>query len=70
MNVLSDLLGINANSIGQAIADTRQLLAEHGRTITPTTLRFATAAATSSSYQAAAGNRPARGWPTGSPSRS
>jgi hypothetical protein len=43
MNVLSDLLGINANSIGQAIADTRQLLAEHGRTITPTTLRFATA---------------------------
>jgi transposase/DNA-binding transcriptional regulator YdaS (Cro superfamily) len=44
-NVLSDLLGINANSIGQAIAETRQLLAEHARTITPTTLRFATAAA-------------------------
>src|SRR3954453_6906915 len=31
-NVLSDLLGINANSIGQAIAETRQLLAEHHRT--------------------------------------
>ena len=36
-NVLSDLLGINANSIGQAIAETRQLLTEHHRTITPTT---------------------------------
>src|SRR3954451_7423090 len=47
MNVLSDLLGVNANSIGQAIADTRQLLTEHGRTITPTTLRFATAASLS-----------------------
>ena len=46
-NVLSDLLGINANSIGQAIAETRQLLAEHGRTIHPTTLRFTTAAALS-----------------------
>jgi hypothetical protein len=45
MNVLSDLLGVNANSIGQAIAETRQLLVEHGRTIAPTTLRFATAAA-------------------------
>ncbi|HLZ38143.1 MAG TPA: hypothetical protein VKP64_10405, partial [Mycobacteriales bacterium] len=44
-NVLSDLLGINANSIGQAIAETRQLLAEHHRTIPPTTLRF-TAAST------------------------
>jgi transposase len=44
-NVLSDLLGVNANSIGQAIAETRQLLAEHGRTIYPTTLRFTTAAA-------------------------
>ena len=43
MNVLSDLLGVNANSIGQAIADTRQLLAEHGRTIDPTMLRLATA---------------------------
>ena len=32
-NVLSDLLGINANSIGQAIAETRQLLTEHHRTI-------------------------------------
>ncbi|HEV2931075.1 MAG TPA: ISAzo13 family transposase, partial [Propionibacteriaceae bacterium] len=28
-NVLSDLLGINPNSIGQAIAETRQLLTEH-----------------------------------------
>ena len=45
MNVLSDLLGVNANSIGQAIADTRQLLAEHGRAIAASTLRFATAAA-------------------------
>jgi hypothetical protein len=44
-NVLSDLLGINANSIGQAIAETRQLLTEHHRTITPTTLRFTTASA-------------------------
>ena len=42
-NVLSDLLGINANSIGQAIAETRQLLNEHHRTIPPTTLRFTTA---------------------------
>ena len=44
-NVLSDLLGINANSIGQAIAETRQLLAEHHRTIPPTTLRFTAASA-------------------------
>jgi transposase len=44
-NVLSDLLGVNANSIGHAIAETRQLLADHGRTIHPTTLRFTTAAA-------------------------
>jgi transposase len=42
-NVLSELLGINTNTIGQAIAETRQLLAEHHRTILPTTLRFATA---------------------------
>src|SRR3954453_23374958 len=42
MNVLSDLLGVNANSIGQAIADIRQLLADHGRTIPASTLRFAT----------------------------
>jgi hypothetical protein len=41
--VLSDLLGINPNSIGLAIAETRQLLTEHGRTITPATLRFTTA---------------------------
>jgi hypothetical protein len=44
-NVLSDLLGINANSIGQAIAETRQLLNEHRRTIPATTLRFPTAGA-------------------------
>jgi hypothetical protein len=44
-NVLSDLLGINTNSIGQAIAETRQLLAEQHRTITATTLRFTTAGA-------------------------
>ena len=42
-NVLSELLGINTNSIGQAIAETRQLLDEHHRTIPPTTLRFTTA---------------------------
>jgi transposase len=41
-NVLSDLLGINTNSIGQAIAETRQLLIEHHRAIHPTTLRFTT----------------------------
>jgi len=44
-NVLSDLLGINANTIGQAIAETRQLLTDHGHAITASTLRFATAAA-------------------------
>jgi transposase len=44
-NVLSELLGINANSIGHAIAETRQLLAEHPRTIRPATLRFTAAAA-------------------------
>ena len=44
-NVLSDLLGINTNSIGQAIAETRQLLTEHHRTIPATTLRFTTASA-------------------------
>ena len=42
-NVLSDLLGINPNSIGQAIAETRQLLTEHGRAIPPSTLRFTSA---------------------------
>jgi len=42
-NVLSDLLGVNANSIGQAIAETRQLLTAHGRVITPTAMRFNTA---------------------------
>jgi transposase len=44
-NVLSELLGINTNTIGQAIAETRQLLNEHHRTILPTTLRFTTASA-------------------------
>jgi transposase len=44
-NVLSDLLGINTNSIGQALAETRQLLTEHHRTIPATTLRFTTASA-------------------------
>ena len=39
-NVLSDLLGINANSIGQAIAETRQLLTDHRRTIPASMLRF------------------------------
>jgi hypothetical protein len=55
MNVLSDLLGINANSIGQAIADTRALLAEHGHTIAASTLRFATADALT---EFASGSRP------------
>ena len=41
--VLADLLGINPNSIGLAISETRQLLTEHGRTITPAALRFSTA---------------------------
>ena len=59
MNVLSDLLGINANSIGQAIADTRQLLAEHGRAIDPTTLRFATADALMA-FVSGSGPHPAR----------
>ncbi len=44
-NVLSDLLGINPNSIGQAIAETRQLLNERSHVITATTMRFDTAAA-------------------------
>ena len=44
-DLLSDLLGINTNSIGQAIAETRQLLNEHHHTIPATTLRFTTASA-------------------------
>jgi transposase len=44
-NVLSELLEVNPNSIGQAIAETRQLLDEHGLAISPTTLRFTTASA-------------------------
>ncbi len=43
--VLSDLLGINPNTIGQVIAETHQLLSDHGHPIAPSTLRFATAAA-------------------------
>jgi hypothetical protein len=42
-NVLSELLEVNPNSIGQAIAETRQLLDERGHTVSPTTLRFTTA---------------------------
>ncbi|SDZ26459.1 Rhodopirellula transposase DDE domain-containing protein [Geodermatophilus africanus] len=59
MNVLSDLLGVNANSIGQAIADTRALLAEHGRTITASTLRFATAEALMA-FASSSGEEPMR----------
>lgn len=43
--VLSELLEINENSIGHAIAETRQLLDERGHTIAATTLRFSTAQA-------------------------
>jgi transposase len=59
MNVLSDLLGVNANSIGQAIADTRVLLAEHGRAIAASTLRFATAEALLA-FASGSGPRPDR----------
>ncbi|ABG99074.1 conserved hypothetical protein (plasmid) [Rhodococcus jostii RHA1] len=46
--VLSELLGVNPNSIGEIIAETRMLLVEHGHHITPTTgLRFTTAASLS-----------------------
>jgi DNA-binding transcriptional regulator YdaS (Cro superfamily) len=38
--VLSELLEVNPTSIGQAIAETRQLLEEHRCSVTPTTLRF------------------------------
>jgi hypothetical protein len=41
--VLSQLLEVNPNSIGQAIAETRKLLDEHGLAVSPTTLRFTTA---------------------------
>lgn len=59
MNVLSDLLGVNANSIGQAIADTRQLLTQHRRVIAPTTLRFATAG-TLTAFMSRSGQEPGR----------
>ncbi len=36
---------MNPNSIGQAIAETRQLLDDHGHTTFPSTLRFTTATA-------------------------
>jgi hypothetical protein len=44
-NMLSELLGINPNTIGAAIAETRQLLTEHHHNIAATTLRFTSAAA-------------------------
>jgi transposase len=44
-NLLSELLEVNPNSIGQAIAETRQLLDERGHAISATTLRFTTATA-------------------------
>jgi transposase len=59
MNVLSDLLGVNANSIGQAIADTRELLADHGRPIAASTLRFPTADALMA-FASGSGPNPAR----------
>ncbi|WP_040783475.1 ISAzo13 family transposase [Rhodococcus ruber] len=43
--VLSELLEVNPNSIGEIIAETRTLLDEHGHHVTPTTgLRFTTTA--------------------------
>jgi hypothetical protein len=45
--VLAELLEINPHSIGEAIADTRQLLDEHGHATSPTTTRFTTVAALS-----------------------
>jgi hypothetical protein len=45
--VLAELLEINPHSIGEAIADTRQPLDEHGHTTSPTTTRFTTVAALS-----------------------
>jgi len=44
-NVLSEILEVNPNSIGQAIAETRQLLDDRGHNICATTLRFSTARA-------------------------
>ena len=43
--VISELLGMNAFSISQAITRTRHLLDDHGHTIQATTLRFTTATA-------------------------
>jgi transposase InsO family protein len=43
--VLSDLLGVNVNSIGPVIVGTRQLLGEHGRVIPVGAVPFRTAAA-------------------------
>ena len=42
---LEDLTGVNLNSIGEAIAQTRKILQEHNVRLTPATLRFRTAAA-------------------------
>jgi hypothetical protein len=67
MNVLSNLLGVNANSIGPAIVNTRQLLAEHGRTVATTTLRFATADALTA-FVSGSGQEPGRPRPPGSAS--
>jgi DNA-binding transcriptional regulator YdaS (Cro superfamily) len=43
--VLADLLGINPASIGQAIAETRQLLTQHQHAVTPTSLCLTTTTA-------------------------
>src|SRR5215213_7433485 len=59
-NVLSDLLGINTNSIGQAIAETRQLLAEHHHTIPATTLRFTTTAGALAEFVSSGQSEPSR----------
>jgi transposase len=41
---LADLTGVNANSIGEAIAQTRKIMQDHNIRPTPGTLRFRTAA--------------------------
>ena len=59
-NVLSELLGINANTIGQAIAETRQLLTEHHHNIAAGPLRFTSAAALTEFVTSAHSAVPAR----------